>query len=122
MAFFAKANTAIIAVMKFKGQFWLEICQDLNDTVTSLSMTKGMQMMGTIKLSGRAVAVYRHAVYQTISITIPNYNIGSIHPAMPYNGFIWWEKTFVNFMFLWRIMLFTNTIRNRFRIYTATSL
>jgi len=29
MAIFAKANTAIVAVMNFKGQFWLEISMTL---------------------------------------------------------------------------------------------
>ena len=61
----------------------------------SLSMTSGMQMVGIIKLSA-------------------NYNMVSIHPVISYSRFIWWEKTFVNFMFLWQIVkvLSTNTIRN----------
>ena len=50
--------------------------------------------MVTIKLSGRAVAAYSHTMYQTISITIPNYNMVSIHPMIPYSRFIWQEKTF----------------------------
>jgi len=64
---------------------------------TSLSMTSGMQMVAIIKLSA-------------------NYNMVSIHPMISYSRFIWWEKSFVNFMFLWQIVkvLSTNTIRNWF--------
>jgi len=79
-------------------------------------MTRGMEMMGTFKL--RAMTAYRHTVYQTISITIPKYQIIlSIHPMIPYNGFIWQEETFANFMFLWRIVkvLSTNAIQNWFQ-------
>jgi len=86
---------------------------------TSLSMTNGMQMMGTIKLRGRAVTVYQHTVYQAISITIPYYNMVSIHPVIPYSRFISQEKTSANLTFLWRIMkdLFTNTIWHQFQTH-----
>jgi len=79
-------------------------------------MTNGMQMMGTIKLRGRAVTVYQHTVYQATSITIPYYNMISIHPMIPYSKFISQEKTSANLTFLWIIMkdLSTNTIRYRF--------
>ena len=98
--------------MNFKVQFWWRSQWHC----TSLSMTRGMEMMGTFKL--RAMTAYRHTVYQTISITIPKYQIIlSIHPMIPYNGFIWQEETFANFMFLWRIVkvLSTNAIQNWFQ-------